>query len=111
MQCSSARQQHTRLRTVRHLLCPMCCRYEEYVPRKKRREEEEAKLLRLQGVSVRLCARGSCCATPQQLQRQGPGPCAPPQGACVHSDRHQPTCVVSTHLTLPASFCAVVLFC
>jgi hypothetical protein len=32
------------------------CRYEEYVPRKKRREADEAVLLRLQGVSVRHCS-------------------------------------------------------
>ena len=34
------------------LMCEQLrCRYEEYVPRKRRREEEEAKLLRLRGVS------------------------------------------------------------
>jgi hypothetical protein len=43
------------------------CRYEEYVPRKKRREADEAVLLRLQGVSTRHC---SSRQTRQHLEHQ-----------------------------------------
>lgn len=76
-----------------HLLCAMCMfRFEEYVPRKKRREEEEAKLLRLQGVSVPVWTRVLRLCHHSAVAARG--------HACVHTDHHQPTFAVSTHLTL-----------